>query len=324
MPSRKFPPVAYRFDPLEPTRDSLSRVALEELDSAIQLLDSSEELLSHRVHEARKHLKRLRALLALAEGAASRSAVSHVTRGVQKAARALANLRERAALLESFTALVRSSPAALEPAQVDRIRALLSSQEEGGSARDRDVVHAGERLGDARRRLTELRFHGSGWQSLEPGFRRTYSKARKAFLRASSDIGPEAIHSFRKPAKRHSYQVQLLEPLWPALLHPHRKELFRLGDLLGDHHDLCLLRKSPLLSALPSFDLEKLEELVRERSRELEIEGLALANRLFAERPAAMTRRFGVYFQVSRGQANHGAQGRRLEFQDAQAPRDLG
>lgn len=286
--------MAYRFEPREKSSNALTRILGEELEAAIEILRSSREPLDHRVHEVRKHLKKSRALLALAEGSAPASQLRQTIRSLRKAARALAGLRGRAALAEAFDGLDEQSPSTLPVELVRQFRALLSTQQAPGSANSPELDAARKHLLRAERRLGELHFHGSGWRALKPGFRRTYAQAKKAFARAAIKPDSEAFHAFRTPAKRHLYHIQLLEPLLPELLHPRRAELSCLGKLLGDHHDLSLLVPGLGARGISEVELSQVRALATLRCRELEMQIFDWARRLFTERPRALTRRLGT------------------------------
>jgi len=291
--------LSYRFEPGERADDALARLSREEIDAAVAIL-SSDEPLDHRVHEARKHLKKLRALLLLGEASASTKALERAVRAVRKAARSLAGLRGRAALRESFAELDRSDPEAFQRELVEKVTALLAIGETAPTSFDEELEDAARRLRRASKRIEHLRFEGAGWRRLEPGFRRNYARGRSALARASENPHPESLHAFRTPAKRHLYHLQLMEPLWPELLHPHRKELARLGDLLGEHHDLSLLGPDLSARGVPSDELEAVQARITARSHELERQIFELGRRLFAERPPALARRIGAYFERSR------------------------
>jgi hypothetical protein len=76
-----------------------------------------------------------------------------------------------------------------------------------------------------------------------------------------------------------------------------------LGDALGDHHDLAVLRatvaEAPAAYGEP-VTIEVLEALVTRRQRTLEANALTLGARLFAEPTKALARRWGTYWEVWR------------------------
>lgn len=291
--------VAYRIEPREPIPDAIRRIALEELDGAIADLTEGTPDLDHRVHEARKHLKRLRALLELARGCVKASRLEHEKRAVRSAARSLAGVRGEAALVESFEALQARFDGELDTAASARIRERLGSTGQPRPDAAAALGPARVALTEVRARLVELAIEGTGFDALEPGFCKTYERARKAFRWARKHPEADQLHRFRTPEKRHFYQVQLLEPMWPEVLHAQRKELSRLGDWLGDHHDLSLLGPELRDRGLSADDLGAIEPLIWRRSQELEREVFDLGSRLVAESPRALCRRFAAYFEAA-------------------------
>src|SRR5262245_5088451 len=97
--------MAYHFEPGEPSGTALKRIAVEEIERTLETLSAGDDGLDDRVHEARKHLKKLRALFALARGSLDHASLRKNVRAVRHAAHALAELRGEAALIECFEAL---------------------------------------------------------------------------------------------------------------------------------------------------------------------------------------------------------------------------
>lgn len=288
----------YRLEPQESVDDALRRLLAGELDGALEWLGGADRAFDTRVHEARKHLKRLRALLEFAEAALDRKAFDAEMRAARAAAAALAEVRGRAALLGCLDDLVERDPALLGAAGLSRVQDRLASKDEELDP-EASVADAFDILTRARSRVAKLELReGADWAALETGFRRTYRRARRAYARAVENADAETLHAFRTPEKRHFYQVELLESLWEGPLRAHRQELSRLGELLGDHHDLCLLLDE--LGRHPELDAERtaVAALAERRLQKLEREALNLGARLFAEKPRAIARRFGVYFSA--------------------------
>jgi CHAD domain-containing protein len=288
----------YRLDPEESVADAVRRLVTGELDGALEWLGGADRAFDSRVHETRKHLKRLRALLEFGEAVIERKAFEVEMRAARAAAAALAELRGRAALLGSLDDLVERVPELLPSGELDQVRDTLVPKE---AALDPEaaLAEAFDLLTQARARAANLEIRERAtWKALQTGFRRTYRRARRAYARAVENADAETLHAFRTPEKRHFYQVELLETLWEGPLRAHRQELSRLGELLGEHHDLCLLAGE--LDRHPELDAQRaaLRTVSERRLQKLEREALNLGARLFAEKPRAIARRFGVYFSV--------------------------
>lgn len=292
--------MAYRFKSSESSSDAVARIVSEELRAAIDLLRSSDHPLDHRVHEVRKHLKKSRAILVLARGNVPARPFQREDRLLRRAGRSLATLRGRAALTTCFEALSQHPRSELGETFVQRVRERLSKSPTGKALPAPELARTHKLLSRAKRRLKKLSFRGSGWRALRKGFRQTYADARRALDRAILEPRAKALHALRIPAKRHLYQIQVLEPLSPALLRGRLADLTRLAGLLGDHHDLSLLIPELSSRGLPQGDLAQVRALALHRSRELEVQIFESARRLFEERPRAITRRLGAFLQTLR------------------------
>ncbi|MFZ5890158.1 MAG: hypothetical protein ACOY0T_03740, partial [Myxococcota bacterium] len=100
----------FRLDPNEPIHREIRRLVLDEFDDAAQALEGGDEPLAVRIHEARKRLKRLRAVLALVAETADAQLVRALVDMARSAARTLAGPRGHAALLHSFESLIGNEP----------------------------------------------------------------------------------------------------------------------------------------------------------------------------------------------------------------------
>src|SRR5262249_2592579 len=127
--------------------------------------------------------------------------------------------------------------------------------------------------------------------------------------RALDEGSPETLHEWRKHAKYHWRHAQLLRPIWPGPIGAHAKEAKRLGERLGDHHDLDVLaqrlRRNPA-SYGAARDVSAFLELVGRRQRKLEAEAGAIGARLFVENGAKLRRRWEAYWDAWRAEEGPG------------------
>ena len=130
--------------------------------------------------------------------------------------------------------------------------------------------------------------------------RRTYARGRTAFERAERKPTDERLHEWRKRAKDLRHQQQLLRPAWPDVLSAQAKGAKRLGDLLGDDHDLALLDER-LRDDVRFADVR---ELLLQRRAELQAEAFALGRRIYAESPKRFGKRVGGYVASARREAD--------------------
>jgi CHAD domain-containing protein len=269
--------VARQFQPDRDAAEEVQRVASEELAQAMEFLSTKELDLDTAVHEARKRIKRLRALLRLVRGELG-SVFDDVNDELRATARRLASAREAAATLEAIDRLKADKgndvPDELFAAARETFRGRTPNRASLG-----DLLETSARnLEGVAKAIDGAELDGSGFGLLKPGFRRTYRTARRRLNEAMRSHTAEAFHELRKSVKAHQHQLHFLELAWPELLTLRREALSDLSELLGQHHDLALL-----VPELRDAGHAELAELGVKRSAELEQEILQRANRLLSE-----------------------------------------
>ena len=121
-----------------------------------------------------------------------------------------------------------------------------------------------------------------GWSLLKPGFERTYRRGRRAWTRARRKGTSEALHEWRKEVKYLLYQLQIVEPAWGASERALARRLDRLADLLGEDHDLAVVRT---IVSDPVVD-----RLISARRTALQRQAFALGGRVYQAPTAARLR----------------------------------
>lgn len=257
---------------LLPLHTQLQRVLRAELDTAIEAIPSD-------VHGARKRCKKLRAMLRLLRAPLGER-YSPLNRGIRDAARALSGQRDDDVVAELCNKLQADAPELAWNAVPGALPPATASVDHG-----RD---AGAMLTEIARQLDEEPLPALTPEDLAHGLCNGYRRTRKRWRKAMvdpSDATP--LHEWRKEVKYHLHNCALMAPLWPALKR-RRKELDRLADALGDHHDRFMLEQR--LKALDEAEggdhggkrahLQREQEWLAKRS-------LRQAERLFALSPSS-------------------------------------
>jgi CHAD domain-containing protein len=123
---------------------------------------------------------------------------------------------------------------------------------------------------------------------------RVYRRARKGWKRAQQSHDPDLLHDWRKRNKYLRYHFQLLKGIdndWASGCHKGFKEL---SNLLGDHHDLEVLRG--MLDEMDQNMLEPVAEsefriLLREKQDALYREALQWGDTLLKRKPKKLRKR---------------------------------
>lgn len=281
--------MAYRFAPGDAGIEAaLRRIAAEQLDGALAALASADADLERSVHGVRTATKRIRALLRLLR--AVFPGYSEANAALRTLAARLADVREAQVLLATFDSVAGESGGKTLAA----FRTSLEADEQTAALRVRGAV-----LEDARARLLALRAASGDWRlerdgfgALRKGLRRTCRKATALMAEAADGAAGgdiETFHEWRKHIKDHGFQVRLLHDIDSGLA-ARGEMLGRLGDLLGEQHDLCALEAR--LHDRKEKALRRLEKAAIERRQSLEKEALKLGAVLFEEPCKARLRRW--------------------------------
>jgi CHAD domain-containing protein len=291
---RTRPSRAYRLKEGQPLPESLARIAAGRIEHAVEeLRGKTDDGPEEAVHEARKDMKKLRALLRLVRDEIGDETYRVENATFRDAARRLSSVRDADVMLATLDSLDDQGDVGV--ALRSAIEEHRASLETGGGGRDdaaRDVI---DRLEDARKRLDEWPLEHDGFEAVEQGLRRVYKRGRRELGAAEGDPTSEALHEWRKRTKDLWYHLQILRPSWSSVLKPLSDEAHLLSEQLGNDHDLAVLQGFAH-ERLKGLDLEPFDQAVEGRRAELQAEALALGRRLYAEPAAAFTRRMRRYY----------------------------
>ena len=266
----------------------LRRIARGQIDAALRALEEPGD--PHQaVHEARKALKRIRALLRLAASEWSSSQRKAEAAPFGDAARLLAPLRDAQVRLQTFDTLVRE--AELTPEEFAGTRAKLAAAAQrlarGAPRRKRQAAAL---LRAARTRIGRWQLGGLDKKSLLKEIRRSYRKGRKALAAYHQTPGAEALHAWRKCIKTLFYHLRIVRDLLPSKAAKITAELEAMSEQAGNVNDLAVLRetlataKTGVQSAL---FLGEIESLLPATTRAL----LKRGDAFYEESPSAFARR---------------------------------
>lgn len=278
--------MAYRLERGEPVPEGIRRIACEELEGAVRSLERTRGR-DEAIHDARKRLKKTRALLRLVRPQLGDVYSEENTR-LRDIGLALSEFRDAAVVIETFDALRAKFPAGFADGSLARVRRFLSRQkaqaDRSGGIRDALATIVSQ-LAAAARRVNRWPLAADGFDAIGPGLQRTFRGGRRAMAAARRDLTPENFHEWRKRVKAHWYHVRLLEPLWNEEMKIRQAALKQLEDWLGIDHNLEVLRAKADAQAgallLPLIDRYQ-EEL---RARALEI-----GEPLYRQRPGHFRR----------------------------------
>jgi CHAD domain-containing protein len=284
---------AYRLKQSEPLPEGLARVARGRIDNAIdELRGKSDSTPVEAVHEARKDMKKVRALLRLARDELGKQTFARENACFRDAARELAGARDSDVMLETLGELE------LPPGEGWELRKLIQAGPAQNGAGDREAAARGAVaiLKEARKRVDDWPLERDSFDAVEKGLERTYRRGRRDFAAAREEPTVEAFHEWRKRVKDLWYHHTLLRLIWPPVMEAAGDEAHELADRLGDDHDLAVLAAwvEEHAGAGPEFF-----EAVEQRRKGLQTEAFSLGSRVYAEKPKAFVSRMKQLWDAS-------------------------
>ena len=198
------------------------------------------------IHGARKNIKKSRSALRLGRGELGDDVYAQENATLREASALLSAARDAHVMLATLTELEPGLVGRVPEASVTALREQLTDQ---GTGERSDAGGSG--VGEARalldgviERSTTWPLRGMDTAAIAAGLARGYGRGRRERARSLRDPSAERLHEWRKRAKDLWYHQRLIRDAWPQLLKSAAEQAHELTELLGDDHDLWVLREA--------------------------------------------------------------------------------
>jgi CHAD domain-containing protein len=296
--------MGYRLKESESVSEGIRRIALDQIDSAIDRLSLKTRNKDRAVHDARVCFKKIRALLRLMYGELGRDIFKLENSEYRDAGRRLAATRDTAVVALTLEDLVHHFDQQLADPDIKTLRKRLRrSRAAQQTARKPILQQVAESLSAARERVETWPIDNDGFPAFRNGLKRIYKKGRNGFMLVRTERTTENLHEWRKQVKYLWYQVSILNPMWPKPLDVLSRELNKLADYLSEDHDLAMLTRTAIEQA-PSLsapdEVEKLILFIDQRRIQLQSKAVVLGARIYGEKPKSFVNRMESYWEAWR------------------------
>ena len=247
------------------------------------------------VHGARKEIKKVRALFRLVRGEIGRRAYRQAAKGLRRVAALLAATRDARVRFKAFEQLAGTAA----KKKIPRLHRALRKEYRREYRRfhaDDSVALARQALQRIGRRVSGLKLPAADWTVIEPGLQQSHGRGQRWFRRVRASPSSEHLHEWRKQVKILGYQLRLLCPRWPAATRQRQAQLETLGKVLGEDHDLLLLKQFAAEQG-PARERKALKPLIEARQKQLRSAALKLGALVYREAPAELCRQLGKDWQ---------------------------
>lgn len=273
--------MGYRIEKNEALASAFGRIASEEIAVALGELRRRDR--AQAMHNARKALKRLRALLRSLRVAFPKKLFRRENRRFAAVGRKIAPLRDVHVQLRTLGKLDQSSGDASR-----QMRQSLLKREEVYTRKIPELRRAVRQMLDvSRQTLSSWPVDQATPPKVAASLKRVFKSGRNAFRTASKRPTPENLHQWRKQSKTLGYGLELVQDRGPKKIGKWIKKTEELSESLGDDHDLFLV-----LDALkhehtvrPAGDYRSLSKRIAARRGRLQKRAFKLGAGIFAQKP---------------------------------------
>jgi CHAD domain-containing protein len=264
----------------------LRRLVRKTLDATIEQLEGH-EVSATDIHEARKRIKKARAILKLLKGALG-AHYADENGQLRSVGQALGRVRDPEVLVETLEAIRGRSSTVISDATRQRVARGLRRRHDQAQHSAPDVARrAVGILKRVRKTLPDEVAKAGDLAAVRKGLASVYRQSRAAIGELTLDADAAAFHAWRRRVKEHWYHVRLFEGRHPAS-RARARSLRALEKELGEEHNLAILN-DVLLKSPGRFGDARTTNLVlgciQKRQRVLRKKALARGRRLFVAKP---------------------------------------
>jgi len=281
--------MAYQLRRQTSVGSELRKLAAKELRSARKELERTTPPHDEAIHEGRKSVKKVRAIVELID-ADNGNGLADSNKRLARVNHTLSRVRDADAMLEILKKLRNENGQVIRRRQFTRIERLLASHK-------RAAMKAAKRDGawkSVRQELRQLQQTSKRWRlthrrfgAIAPGIRSAHRLGRKAMARAQKSQRPEDFHEWRKQMKALWYELRLIEGCTRGLGRD-VAALNRAETWLGDDHNVVVLCEELSKDASicgGQVNLDRLRLVADQYQCELRQKALASTRRIYRRKP---------------------------------------
>jgi CYTH domain-containing protein/CHAD domain-containing protein len=280
----------------ESVAQGLRRIVTEEIEAALAHLSRYEATPDKAIHETRKSIKRLRALLRIMRPVLGKVfADENETLG--EVGRTLSTVRDAQALMETLDHLTVAYSEQLPPAGLPKLRQMLLNHKQAQAeqlAGKQQLPRLIATLQQTLKRAYSWPYKAMDIELLAEGVAHSVRRGRAQSAAAYDQPDDETFHTWRKRAKDLRYQLTLLQKLWPEVFAGYLESAKTVEELLGLDHNLVVLRdtlRNEDNSKEVNEESQQLLPLLDQEQQRIRHEAKFIGARLYSEKPGQWRRR---------------------------------
>ena len=284
--------------------ENIHRIMYGQIQIILSHCTGNEEDKHKSVHEIRKSLKRIRAVLRLVRDEIGFSTYYRENVFYRDLNRKLSEMRKFNVLIESTRQLQTDDSNAIPESSVE---SFIMSLEEQRDLELRVLIvqedifrQIAKQMDNVSPRIKDWPIEQDGFRVFYGGLRRIFRQGKKFMDLSKLDPTPVNFHDLRKKMKYLWYQILILRPIFPDLLGIYAERLDYIGENLGKYHDYAELQDS--LNNQPQMaDIQLQKALVEgcELKKTSIIDHIwKTIETIYQENPEDISDRFNLYWKM--------------------------
>jgi CHAD domain-containing protein len=296
--------VGFRLKCDQTVSSEIRRIVLRQLEVATSELTSVGDPESDEaIHDARKRVKKIRAVIRLVRPVLDKSSRADDSE-LRRVHRMLAPVADGHGVVEMLDALARRYKKSLPRKTVASMHANLVAREKriGSETAAAHVLERASRvLRVERRHVMQWRLKKDGFKAVEDGLEESVRRSRKAMLMVWRHPTAHHYHTWRRYVKAHWFHVRLLEGRCGNHLMRYQRQLEALDGVLGEYHNLILLRDLMVADgSLSRQEIAKCLRVIARYERRLRLHAHVLGARVYTEKPRGFVQRVKRLWRTTR------------------------
>lgn len=279
---------------------------LREQYNYITYLTAIPKDIDHTVHEIRKALKRIRAILRLVRGDIGEELFQSENKTFRDLGRQLSDVRDYHVIIsylaDNFEAHELQIPESNFIQLVEHLN-LLKENELKRIMESQTLKAIKDRITIAEQDLNSYPLDFLGPHTIRQGVNTVYNQCLDKIAESQIKLDDHPLHELRKKVKYLLNQMTLIQEVWPDFFKTYSTSLKRASDLLGNDHNVA--ETITLINDLPNTVVSEVDKANLTKSFKGEREHnhreiWPLLGKLFAEDADAFVKRITSYWLISR------------------------
>lgn len=285
-------------------KENINRILLGQIDYSLKHCTGDQKDVHKSIHEIRKSIKRIRAVLRLIREEIGYSSYYRENVFYRNINRSTSDFRTYDVLVLTLE-MLRSDLSKTIPGEtfeplIESVREQREKMLSGMLSADGVLHDLSENFLQAKERISDLPIEHDNFEVFAGGLHRMYQQGRDYLSTARKNPEAHHLHDMRKRMKYLWHQIEILRPVYPGPLKAYADSLENITGNLGVYHDLDVL--SEFLQKDDTGLKERIQETLLDacehKKAALLLKIWSRAGAAFSEKPRALVYRMGEYWKI--------------------------